>query len=98
LPNDDFKKRFQFLSRARNPTWILNAKGKKTLPNLTIIQPPNGISHLSAQISLPKMLFGHNARLPNQAETLQGLKQIAEYFEEQSGLPFDTATLLLSAG
>jgi len=95
LPNDDFKNRLQFLSRARNPTWILNTKGTKTLPNLTIIQTPDEIYHLQAQVSLPKFLFGHNARLPNQSEVNHGLALMAEYIEEASGLPFDLEMALV---
>ncbi len=67
LACNDFQRTWKYLTRARNPTWILNEKGEKTLPNLSIIHTPDGIWHRSALVSLPKMLFGHNARLPNQA-------------------------------
>lgn len=98
LPNEDFKKSWRFLSRKKNPTWIFNEKSKKTLPNLTIVHTPNDIWHLSAQVSLPKYLFGHNAKLPNQAEVNHGLQLIAQYVEEKSKLPFDamTATVYLT--
>lgn len=97
LACEKFRRKWSYLSRQRNPTWILNAKGAETLPNLTIKQTPNGIYHLSAQVSLPKLLFGHNARLPNQTEVNHGLQLMAEYTAEQSGLPFDapTATVYL---
>ena len=96
LPSDDFKRNFRFLSRSKNPTWVFNSKTAETLPNLTIVQTPNGIHHFSAQVSLPKMIFGHNARLPNQSEVNRGLKLIAEYAEEMSGLPFDAETAVVS--
>jgi hypothetical protein len=94
---EEFKQTWRYLSNIRNPTWIHNAKGSNTLPNLTIVNTPDGIWHLSAQVSLPKMLFGHNARLPNQDEVNYGLRLMAEYAEEKSGLPFDaqTATVYL---
>lgn len=96
LPCDDFKRIWRPLSKYKMPTWIYNAKGSKTLPNLTITNTPNGIYHLSAQVSLPKLLFGHNARLPNQDEVRQGMRQMAEYTEEISGLPFDAQTATVS--
>jgi hypothetical protein len=93
---DDFRKTWHYLSKARNPTWTRNEQGSKTLPKLTMISTPNGIWHLSAEVSLPKMLFGHNARLPNQAEVSEGLQMISEYVEANSGLPFDARTAIVS--
>ena len=84
------------MSKARNPAWTLNAKDSETLPSLTMIQTPNGIWHLSAEASLPKTLFGHNARLPNQSEVLEGLEMISEYVEANSGLHFDAKTATVS--
>lgn len=92
LARNDFQRNWKHLTRARNPTWILNEKGAKALPNLSIIYTPDGIWHLSALVSLPKMIFGHNARLPNQAEVIEGLHKISEYVQEKSGLPFDIPT------
>lgn len=96
LPVEKFKEDWNYLSRKNFPTWALNNKGEKTLPNLTILQTPNGVYHLSAEVSLPKMLFGHNARLPNQAEVIKGLNMISEYTKLNSGLPFDTASATVS--
>lgn len=93
---DDFQRHWHYLSKARNPTWTLNAKGTETLPNLTMIQTPNGIWHLSAEVSLPKMLFGHNARLPNQIEVFEGLEMISQYVEATSRLHFDAKTATVS--
>ncbi len=96
LACDDFQRHWHYLSKARNPAWTLNAKGSETLPNLTMIFTPNGIWHLSAEVSLPKMLFGHNARLPNQAEVIEGLQIVSEYVEANSGLHFDANTATVS--
>jgi hypothetical protein len=93
---DDFQRHWHYLSKARNPTWTLNAKGSETLPNLTMIFTPNGIWHLSAEVSLPKILFRHNARLPNQVEVFEGLQMISEYVEANSGLHFDAKTATVS--
>ncbi len=96
LACDGFQKHWHYLSKARNPTWTLNTKDSDALPNLTMIQTPNGIWHLSAEVSLPKMLFGHNARLPNQAEVFEGLEMISEYVEANSGLHFNSKTATVS--
>jgi hypothetical protein len=96
LTCDDFQKHWYQLSKARNPTWILNEKGSETLPNLTMVLTPNGIWHLSAEVSLPKMLFGHNARLPNQTEVFEGLQMMSEYVEAKSRLNFGATTATVS--
>jgi len=96
LACNDFQRHWHYLSKARNPTWTLNAKGSETLPNLTMILTPNGIWHLSAEVSLPKMLFGHNARLANQVEVFEGLEMISQYVETNSGLRFDAMTATVS--
>lgn len=93
---DNFKEDWKKLLR-KNPTWTFNAKGAKTLPKLTMINTPNGIWHLSAEVSLPKMLFGHNARLPNQSKVENGLRMIGDYVEEKSGLTFDIPTATVSS-
>jgi len=96
LPNEDFQKHWKRLQK-NFPTWIYNHKGKGTLPNLTIYQTPDGVYHFDLKVSLPKMIFGHNARLPTQTEADEGLLFACRYAEEISGLPFelDTATVFL---
>lgn len=96
LPDESFLRRWRFLSNRKNPTWTLNADKSENLPRLTMNNTPNGIWHLSAETSLPKMLFGHNARLPNETEVFQGLHLIGEYVEAESNLPFDAATATVS--
>lgn len=96
LPCEYAKENWRQLKRAKNTTWVFNEKSEKTLPNLTLINTPDDIWHLSAQVSLPKYLFGHNARLPNQAEVNHGLQMIAEYVQEKSRLPFDADTATVS--
>lgn len=93
LPCEDFKDKWRFTKKGKRfATWICNYKGKETLPNLTIYQTPEGIYHFEALVCLPKMLFGHNARLPEQDEVDFGLKMIADYAEKMSGLPFKAET------
>lgn len=94
LPNEDFKKNWKKLQK-NFPTWIYNHKGKETLPNLTIFQTPDGFYHSELKVSLPKMLYGHNARLPDQTEADEGLRFACEFAEEISGLPFSLETAIV---
>lgn len=96
LRSDGFLDGWRFLSKRPKPTWVLNAKGSQTLPNLTMIKTPEGFYHFYAQVSLPKMLFGHNARLPKQNEVIEGLEIMSKYAKEQSGLPFEMETATVS--
>ncbi|NNE98004.1 MAG: hypothetical protein HKN25_03180 [Pyrinomonadaceae bacterium] len=54
-----------------------------------MIQTPNGLWNLFAEVSVPKMLFGHNSRLPKQDEVAECLKMITEYVESVTALPFN---------
>jgi hypothetical protein len=96
LENYDFQKTWKKLSDIRGITWINNPKNKKTLPRLSIFQTPDNVWHITAEVSLPRLLFGHNARLPNEHETFEGLKIIGEYVEEKSGLPFNPFSATVS--
>lgn len=89
LQSDDFLDGWRFLSKKPKPTWTLNAKGSNTLPNLTMLTTPDGFYHLYAQVSLPKFLLGHNSQLLSQTEVFEGLKMVAQYAEEKTGLPYD---------
>jgi hypothetical protein len=97
LPKEFIWNNWQKKYEANNPTWILNEKSEVTLPNLTLVKTPNNFWHLSAQVSLPKFIFGHNAKLPTQNEVNQGLERLGEYVEKKSGLNFnvETATVYL---
>ena len=76
--------------------WILNPKAGSHLPRLTLSQTPDGIHHLQAEVSIPKMLFGNNIKLPTEPEVWEGLKQISEYVTQKSGLPFDLETAVVN--
>lgn len=68
-------------------TYILNAE-QDSLPNLTAIATPQGWL-MSSEGSLPKIIFGHNSKLPNQAEVNEGLQFISDYIEANTGIEFD---------
>lgn len=80
----------------RNRIFALNPKYDRTLPRLTLIITPDGIMHLSAECSIPKMLFGHNSRLPSQTEIFDACEKISRYVKEATGLDFDAATATVS--
>ena len=86
LENDDFKNHWLKLESNK---WVFNQKKIENKPKLTLYCDPIGIWHLSADVSLPKFLFGHNARLPNEAEVFEGLVKIGKYVESKSSLDFD---------
>lgn len=75
----------------RNRIFALNpVKDYPTLPRLTIIFTPDGIMHVSAECSIPKLLFGNNSRLPDEEELSTGLELISEYTSETTGLEFNS--------
>jgi II/X family phage/plasmid replication protein len=96
LENYDFQHSWKKLSNFNGETWINNPKNKEPFPRLSIFRTPDNFWHITAEVSLPRLLFGHNARLPNQHETFEGLKIIGEYVEEKSGLPFDPFSAIVS--
>lgn len=90
LKNLSFKENMIPVRSAKGETWVLNSKTPENFPNLTMLyQPQSRIWHLSADVSLPKFLFGHNAQMPNQSEINKGLSLITEYVESKTGLEFD---------
>jgi hypothetical protein len=91
LVSDQFRNTWQYLSFKKNPTWILNDKDAR-VPNLTMILTPNGIWHFSAEASLPKMQYGHNAKLLTQDQIDSQLDLMCKYAELHSGLKFDVET------
>src|SRR5688500_2110826 len=96
LACDDFRRHWKKLLHRRNPTWVFNGDGSEVLPNLTMINTPDSIFHLSARVNLPKLLYGHNARLLSQTENIQAVQKMAFYTQTQSGLRFDAETARVS--
>jgi hypothetical protein len=96
LENYDFQKTWIKLSDIRGITWINNPRNNEPLPRLSIFQTPDNVWHITAEVSLPRLLFGHNARLPNEHQVFEGLKIIGEYVEEKSGLSFDPFSAIVS--
>jgi Phage replication protein CRI len=96
LENYDFQKTWKKLSDYKGETWINNPKNKEPFPRLSIFRTPDNLWHHTAEVSLPRLLFGHNARLPNQHETFEGLRMLGKIVEEKSHLPFDPFSAIVS--
>ncbi|HEX8247361.1 MAG TPA: phage/plasmid replication protein, II/X family [Pyrinomonadaceae bacterium] len=83
-------------SRSNLLTWVRNGQKGSNLPRLTLTVTPNATVHLRAEVSLPKLMFGNNVRLPDESELSSGLAQIADYVRQESGFAFDAATARVS--
>ncbi len=69
--------------------WKLNPpRNKGTLPRLTWSSTPSG-DWLTAEVSLPKFLFGNNVRLVYDVDVQRGLSDISRFISETSGVTFD---------
>jgi hypothetical protein len=87
---DDFQRiGASLIPSRRNRIYVLNPEKHSTVPRITFIITPNGLMHVSAECSVPKMLFGFNSRLPSEDETLEGLQIISQYTASKTGLDFD---------
>jgi len=86
---------FPIFSR-KNRIFALNSASNPTLPRITFIFTPNGLMHVMAECSVPKMLFGHNARLPNQVDVYEALWMISKCVGTATGLDFDAADATVS--
>ncbi len=84
-----FTTRRYTLSDNRYTTWKLNPpRNKGTLPRLTWSSTPGG-DWLTAEVSLPKFLFGNNVRLVSDVDVQRGLSDISRFISETSGVTFD---------
>jgi hypothetical protein len=80
----------------KNRTFVLNPEKNEPLPRITFVFTPDGVMHLQGECSIPKLLFGHNARLPNRSEAWEGVQCMCDYVEARTGLPFDADTATAS--
>ncbi|MBA2732387.1 MAG: hypothetical protein H0U54_05800 [Acidobacteria bacterium] len=76
-------------------TWKLNIpRDKGTLPRLTWSSTPSG-DWLTAEVSLPKFLYGNNVRLVSDVDAQRGLSDISRFVSETAGVPFDAPLALV---
>ena len=97
LPSETFllEKGWKRGNNPRFQTWHKNSNDGSIKPRLTLSITPDSIVHLQAEVSLPKMIFGQNVRLPNEVEVKNCLEQISDYVESESGYKFDAQTALV---
>lgn len=84
-------------SPTRHPytTWKLNlTRDGGTLPRLTWSSTPSG-DWLTAEVSLPKFLFGNNVSLISQADVRNALTGISRFISETVGISFDAPAALV---
>lgn len=84
------------IRRGNLKTFALNPEKNSPLPKITFTFPPNALMHVSAGCSIPKLMFGHNAVLPNQDEVNEGLQCLCDYVEARTGLQFEAETATVS--
>jgi hypothetical protein len=86
-----------FKGGKRNPTWFLNPAGSAYAPRITVALTPDARFHVYAECSLPRYLYGHNARLPATAVGMQrGIRMMCDYVESVCEIRYDAATALIS--
>jgi hypothetical protein len=76
------------LPRRKFPTWTINAPKGSTMPRITVMKTPDDTTHLAAEVSVPRLLFGHNAQLPSEAEVLKALTEISSYVRCRTNVSF----------
>jgi hypothetical protein len=82
----------------KNKTWVLNPKGHRSefKPRIAFIFTPDLAMHVEVTASLPKLLFGHNAKLPTETECWDALEIIEEFVVNTTGLMFTTRDATIS--
>jgi len=86
-----------FKAGRRNPTWYLNPGYEGVLPRITISKTPDAIYHVYAECSIPVLLYGHNARLPeSEDEIARGLGLICANVESRLDIEYDADSVIIS--
>ncbi|HRI04947.1 MAG: phage/plasmid replication protein [Pyrinomonadaceae bacterium] len=96
---DDLRRRgaIPLPRRNLNSSYILRpCADESTLPPITIYQDPRGKTHVEIELSIPKLLFRHNAKLPNQEELCACLNQLTNYVSSHIGRPFTAMNAAVS--
>lgn len=64
-------------------------------PHLFFRSAPDGRRYLSVEVSLPKLLFGHNLRLLTEAELRAALNKLSRFASERFDVEFDARAALV---
>jgi hypothetical protein len=74
----------------KNPQWFWNPPSGSASPRITISRPPSGVFHIFAECSLPKLLYGSNAKLPaSETEVSNGIETMCREVETIIEADFD---------
>lgn len=88
--SEKWNKSYAVKTGAFSNLW-LKEKGKQN-PYLSTFTAPDGISYLSASVSLPSFYYGSNAKLLTQEQVWEALKMLSFYVSHKSWLDFDAMT------
>ncbi|MFM9903625.1 MAG: phage/plasmid replication protein [Pyrinomonadaceae bacterium] len=66
------------------------------LPRISIYRDYSARTHIEARVSLPNLLFGHNASLPEPDDVYTGLQCMSDYISERTGRYFDAFTAIVT--
>jgi hypothetical protein len=64
----------------------------RTVPSLSWSDKPNGVSYLTATVSLPKLLHGTNTILLSESDIARALGVLSEYTSQAAGIEFDATS------
>jgi hypothetical protein len=64
----------------------------RTVPSLFWSEKPDGLSYLTARVSLPKLLYGTNTITLSEADVARALSAISEFTSPAAGVDFDAAS------
>lgn len=74
----------------KNPQWFWNPPSGSASPRITISRPPSGVFHIFAECSLPRLLYGHNAKLPaSETDVNSGIEMMCREVETIIEADFD---------
>ena len=83
-------------SNSKSATWVWNAvRENGVFPRLTWSSTLWG-DWITAETSMPKMLYGNNVQLVDDADVHRGLDVISQFVYEEAGTLFDAHTALVS--
>jgi hypothetical protein len=85
---------FRRVRDERGERYVYNAppSGGLARPHLTYSEDPTGRRHLSATVSISKMLYGHNVDCAAAEDLLPALDEISDFVSSVTGVEFDART------
>lgn len=90
-PDEELTKRGWIKKKGKNDSikWISNGLKDTHEPRLSLYETWEKTYRLRADLSIPKLLYGENVQLPDEADIQEALEIITNNIELRSGLEFD---------